>query len=206
VRRVACYFRRYDELWLEPAHLTLLREGLLEVLTEIEGHGEELRSGAHCPWCSGRAECPAYERMGRAVSQSEMVPWAGHALVSQEQALALLLALPVVTDRLQQARALLEAYVRASGPIVDPISKRAWGPHEQQRDRIDDAGAVLADLARLIGSEAALSAASTTKGALEGVLKLAKLPPDSRRKFMQHQRDEGRVIKTPSPRWEWKKV
>ncbi|MBT8430105.1 MAG: PD-(D/E)XK nuclease family protein [Gammaproteobacteria bacterium] len=208
VHRVSCFDLEYDSLQLHRESLEVTETALREVVQEIWDNRTTFRPGAQCTLCLLRRSCPAYRVFESTVDTSEIAPYRSGEITSAKDAVAFLLAAKQVEERLEQGRQACKLWVGKHGRLDDATSGKAWGPWASSRDVITDAAAAIGQLGKRVDSvEDALKAASTTKAAMERVLKGHEMKPKERRAFFAELRDLGVIEKKEGePRWEWRSV
>jgi len=207
VHRVLCYHHRKHTLELDSETLKVALEAVTEEAERIWANRYDLRPGAQCRGCFQAFHCPAMAEKFQAVETREIQPYESGDFLTRDDILNFLLAVPVVEARIKEGFAAARRFVQALGePVKDPTSGMEWGPRSRRQDSIVDAAGCLGELAQITSMEAALTAAKTTKGGIEKVMKGAKLKPAERQEFFEFLRERGLIINAETaPRWEWRK-
>lgn len=208
VHRVLCYYCMTHTIDLDRETLQLATEVVTEICQEIYDNRERFSVGAQCQSCFQSAVCDAYQGMGDQVTTKELAPYDGGDFNSEAEALAFLIAAPLVYKRLDDGYAAARRLIAQSGhPITDLVSKRQWGPRDSARDKIIDAAGCLAELAKVTSQERALAAADTSKAAMERSMKKARMRPRKRRAFFDHLRKLGMIEKEEiGQRYIWRRL
>jgi hypothetical protein len=213
IHRVRCYSGHQDRLVLTPSQLVEIELLLAEVAESIRLADGQRYTGAQCISCLHRSVCPDRAKLAANIDTTAIAPYAGGEITSDTEALKFLLACPALEELLQQGKDAVRRWVETKGgPLVDELSNRCWGPHDTNGTRkVMDAGKCLEALSNLIGGNAGKTAAykamSTTIGAIEDQLKIAKFKPAEREKFMSGLFLDGHLSKgAPSKVFRWSQI
>lgn len=208
VHRVLCYHLEAETLCLTPEALRLARVALKEAVEKIWDSRTTFCPGGHCVSCLLRRSCPAYRSFESTFDASEIAPYRAGKIASEKQALAFLLAAKQVEERIEAGKKACKEFVGEHGPITDEASGMQWGPRASGRDAIQSPAAAIGQLGELVGDmQQALAATSTSKSAIERVLKSCDYAAKDRRAFFDRLREQDILTKKEmAPRWEWRKA
>jgi hypothetical protein len=208
VHRVLCYFNFADTLELDAESLKLAEEALLEEAAKMARGCDDFNVGAQCERCFQQSECKVWLAQAGNIDTTAMAPYTGGELTTEADVLRFLLAVPVIEHLIKEGKEQAKFWIEQNNTIiVDHTSNQWWGPKEAKRDQIVDVTGCLGELIRRTSQDAGLSAAKTSKSAMDKVLKAAGVKPKERKAFVDVLRERGCIVKKElAPRYEWRKL
>ena len=209
IHRTLIYQQTADTLVLDRnGWLQVAKNAVSEAAQYISENRNTYNVGAQCGHCFQRHICDAWKAQQKNIETHEIAPYEGGDFANEAEALRFLLAVPVIRQRLSDGLEAAQRLVIANGrDIADITSQQEWGTRQASRDVIVDGAGCLTELMRLTTQEGALSAAKTSKSAMDAVLKTAKVSPKDRKAFIERLRECGMIEKkVGAERWEWRKL
>ena len=209
VHRVQGYFRYADSMQLDAESIELAREALAEEASACYDGRDRFKVSARCQGCFHRDRCDTHKALASDVETTEMQPYDGGKFRSEAEVLRFLIAAPVIKERIEAGYAAARKFIESKKGkhITDVASAKVWGPKSSARDVIEDSAGCLGELASMTTTAEALSAAKTSKSAMEGVLKARSVAPKERKAFIGKLRELGYIQKREGdPRYEWRRL
>ena len=198
----------YDEVLLEGELLTMAMQDARALIQSIDANSDTRTPGPHCEHCLARKDCPEWFEQATAAAPLVAVPGALTVEQAGRYVAARARGGPLVDSAVKARLRAMDDEVRvlldAGHKIYTPDGKEVV--LGKAAERLVGTDIAIRELEQVVGREAAQGAVTvvptkttTNKGALEKVLKAAKLGREEKRKFWDALREAG-ALKAGSTR------